>query len=225
MKNSGFFWIGYSDLMTSLFFIVLVLFMVTIALYKEKTNELEKQKESYKLEAEMLQEIRNIDNALAGLREDYFEFDPVYKRYIMKINVKFVKNKYNIPSSYEEDLIKAGDVLFEKIKSLIDENKDIDYLLVIECNAQRVKGYNKKETADGGYRLSYKRALSLYNLWQRHGNDFKGLGNQCEIIIAGSGYFGKSRNQFSEMNRRFTIQITPKIGRFLNIKSESDTIH
>ena len=41
MKKSSFFWVGYADLMTSLFFIMLVLFVVTISFlqFKMKENE------------------------------------------------------------------------------------------------------------------------------------------------------------------------------------------
>jgi hypothetical protein len=45
--------------------------------------------------------------------------------------------------------------------------------------------------------------------------DFKKFKN-CEIIIAGSGYFGKSRDENEELNRRFSIQITPKLRKLDN---------
>ena len=34
MKKSGFFWVSFSDLMMSLFFIMLVLYVISFALYK-----------------------------------------------------------------------------------------------------------------------------------------------------------------------------------------------
>ena len=47
--------------------------------------------------------------------------------------------------------------------------------------------------------------------------DFRDLGSQCEIIIAGSGYFGYSRDVDNESNnRKFSIQVTSKVGKILN---------
>ena len=61
------------------------------------------------------------------------------------------------------------------------------------------------------------RALSLFNYWKKIGADFNSLGSQCEVILAGSGYFSQSRDEENENNnRRFTIQVTSKVGKFLN---------
>jgi hypothetical protein len=58
--------------------------------------------------------------------------------------------------------------------------------------------------------------LSLYTFWQKNGYDFSDLGSQCEVIIAGSGYFSQSRDLKDENNnRRFSIQVTSKVGKFL----------
>ncbi len=40
MKKKNFFWVGYSDLLTSLFFVMLVLFVVTFIILKKKNDEL-----------------------------------------------------------------------------------------------------------------------------------------------------------------------------------------
>ena len=40
MKKSGFFWVGFADLMTSLFFIMLVLYVVSFTLFKVNISEL-----------------------------------------------------------------------------------------------------------------------------------------------------------------------------------------
>ena len=39
MKKSNFFWVGFADLMTSLFFIMLVLFIVTVVVLENKMKE------------------------------------------------------------------------------------------------------------------------------------------------------------------------------------------
>lgn len=43
MRKDNFFWISYSDLMTSLFFIMMVLFVVTIGYLQYQKNATEKQ--------------------------------------------------------------------------------------------------------------------------------------------------------------------------------------
>ena len=42
MKKSSFFWIGYSDLMTSMFFIMLVLFVMAIGYLQVKIKDNER---------------------------------------------------------------------------------------------------------------------------------------------------------------------------------------
>ena len=71
MKNKIFFWVGYSDLMTSMFFIMMVLFIITVAV-------LQKQKE---VTENILNEIRSVQKALSELDAEYFEFDGINKRY------------------------------------------------------------------------------------------------------------------------------------------------
>jgi outer membrane protein OmpA-like peptidoglycan-associated protein len=102
------------------------------------------------------------------------------------------------------------------MEAVIDTNNAIDYLLVIEGNTQRFN-MNWINNPDGGYRLSYRRALALYNYWNENGINFRNLGLQCEVMIAGSGYFSQSRDEVrEERNRRFTIQVTSKVGKYLN---------
>lgn len=46
MKHNSFFWASYADLMTSLFFIMLVLFILTTVMLKRQVDEIEKVKEA-----------------------------------------------------------------------------------------------------------------------------------------------------------------------------------
>ncbi len=62
------------------------------------------------------------------------------------------------------------------------------------------------------YILSYKRALALYNKWDSQGFDFRKY--NTEILIVGSGFNGINRdNVIEDNNKRFVIQIIPKISR------------
>ncbi|WP_223445766.1 flagellar motor protein MotB [Polaribacter litorisediminis] len=212
MKKSGFFWVSYADLMTSLFFIMLVLYVISFAILQSKQSTLEAQ-------ANQLKEIKNVQKAIESLDTTYYHFDTENKRYKLNIDVRFKSNSSNIldiPNNTRRSLGKAGKNLYDKVKSIIDTSKTIDYLLIIEGNAQRSNN-NWLRNPNMGYDLSYKRALSLFNYWKKIGADFNSLGSQCEVILAGSGYFSQSRDEENENNnRRFTIQVTSKVGKFLN---------
>jgi len=214
MKKSGFFWVSFADLMTSLFFIMLVLYVISFAILQSKQGALEAQ-------AQQLEEIKNIQKAIENLDSTYYQFDEENKRYKLNIDAKFRPNSSNIldiPTDKRIEIAKAGKNLYDKVKSIIDTSKTIDYLLIIEGSTQR---YNRNwiDNSNLGYKLSYQRALSLYDYWKQQDADFRQLGSQCEVIIAGSGYYSQSRDEQNENNnRRFTIQVTSKVGKFLHKK-------
>jgi len=174
--------------------------------------------------ADQLKKIENIQLALEGLDENYFTFDRVNKRYKLQVMASFLSGSdkiLDIPLPIRQELFRAGTVLYAKVKEVIDRNPSVDYLLIIEGNAQR-SNQNWITIPNKGYKLSYGRALSLFNYWKSRGLDFKDLGSQCEIIIAGSGYFGYSRDNNEENNRKFSIQVTSKVGKLLNKKNNDE---
>lgn len=208
--NNNLFWISYSDIMTSLFFVMLVLFVVSYAFFRYEAARvavLEKQKE----------EIQTIDAALRSLDKNYFIFNKENKRYRLNIPVEFKPSDDNIYVIDEEilnELYSAGNKLYSRLDSLLDGIQQAHLLLVIEGNTQR-HADNWINSPDVGYKLSYKRALALYNFWIDKGLDFRSLtekhDSRFELIIAGSGYFGLNREEDgSPLNRRFTLQITSK---------------
>lgn len=204
-KSSDFFWPSFTDLMTSLFFIMLVLYVLT---YLKLSN----QKKATELQ---LREIKKIQDAVKALPEKYFKYDPVNQRYKLNLYVNFLSNKSNINDldiNTRENLYEAGKSISSLMQKLNSSNKNVSYLLIIEGNTQRSDlNLNYIKMPDVGYKLSYERSLSLVNFWQSKGLDFKKIDN-CELMIVGSGYFGKSREANEDENRKFTIQITPKIG-------------
>ena len=212
MKKSGFFWVSYGDLMTSLFFVMLVLYVISFTILQSKQTELQAA-------ADQLKKLEDIQLALEGLDENYFKFDRVNKRYKLQVMTSFNSGSdkiLDIPKPLREKIFNAGKVLYAKIEQVIKDNPTVDYLLVIEGNTQRSK-QNWINDPDRGYRLSYRRSLSLFNYWKNNGLDFRDLGSQCEIIIAGSGYYGYSRDQSNERNnRKFSIQVTSKVGKLLS---------
>ena len=201
-NNDNLFWVSYSDIMTSLFFIMLVLFVVTAGYYYNR----------YQITQDKLNEIDAIETALSSLDRNYFNFNEENKRYRLNIDVRFNPREANInvmPTEILDSLYNAGSILYQTIDSLIINNERTHLLLVIEGNNQRPDNYQNE--IDFGYTNSYKRALALFNFWKERGLNFYDFGERCEVIIAGSGYFGLAREEIDPtLNRRFTLQITSK---------------
>jgi len=207
------FWPSYADLMTSLFFVMMVLYVLTFV-------KLKHDQDIFRVDAQRYQKLKDIEKSLSYLDQEYFEFDDENKRYRMKTDMQFRSGSYDIndiPDNQRSELREAGRELYELISTLAKDNPDVSYVIVLEGNTahQKINGvWNYESMPDLGYNLSYSRALSLYNFWRARGYDFKGFDN-CEILIAGSGYFGKSRDKRDESkNKKFTIQITGNIGQF-----------
>jgi len=211
MKSKNLFWVSYSDLMTSMFFIMLVLFILAVGyLYHQK-----------RATEEQLREIKNIQTALRNIDDENFSFNEESYRYYLNANVKFPENSAKMDSlspESREKLLETGQSLYSSLKKLIKRNESINYLMVVEGNTQRWD-QNWIEIPNVGYRLSYRRALSLVNFWKKNGINFYDLAPNCELLIAGSGYFGQSRvgdEPGNPKNRRFTVQITSKVGKYLS---------
>jgi outer membrane protein OmpA-like peptidoglycan-associated protein len=196
----NFFWPSYADLMTSLFFIMLVLYVLTFL----------KLKFQQKATVEQLNKIKEIQKSVKELPEKYFQYQPEYKRFTITQQIQFEKKQSIINPGDYEYLLGVG----KSIKNLIAKlkrkypNDDIRYLLVIE-------GMASNDSYDKNYELSYERAFALFKFWRSKGIVFDE--KICEVQIAGSGIGGTGRYANGEefKNQRFLIQIVPKIG---NIK-------
>jgi len=80
-KKRDFFWLSYSDLMTSLFFVMLVLFVLVYTMQNKMIGELaEKGKE--------LDRIKEIEKAVNNIDSRYFRYDHVNKKHILNNNSK-----------------------------------------------------------------------------------------------------------------------------------------
>ena len=96
-KRESFFWTSYSDLMTSLFFIMLTLFVLAIALLHREVVQIGKERDATEAELKKINEIRT---AVQSIDSTYFSYDPAYKKHILKTEVlndkKFeqIKNKF-----------------------------------------------------------------------------------------------------------------------------------
>ena len=198
-KKESFFWTSYSDLMTSLFFVMLVLFILVIVLLHKRMEATEAQ----------LQAIKEIATSTEDLtKSDYFIYRSDYKKYVLNVQGKYPRGKADLndiiaPDKDEQlsNLENAG----KEIQKFLSNHSKNQYVLIVEGQASRDNYlYN--------YELSYQRALALMRFWvEQKGISF---GNNCEILISGSGD-GKldthsMRETVETENQRFLIHILPK---------------
>jgi len=210
-KKNDFFWISYSDLMTSLFFIMLILFVLVYSIMKcQHYIIIEYQKERKKIE--------EIKAAIKNLDPEYFKYDSINKYHEFQTNIEFTSKKHDIPKKYYGILKEAGKALEKVLNDSTNKEFDIKYIVIIEGMAARYTDplkYKKHFTPKNinyTYKLSYDRAKEVYQFWVNNGIKFNE--KIVEIIIAGSGWFGAGRYTGKDegKNKRILIQIIPKIG-------------
>lgn len=200
-KKRDFFWLSYSDLMTSLFFVMLVLFVLVYTIQNKMIGELgEKGRE--------LDRIKEIEKTVNNIDTTYFKYDSDNKKHILNMQFLFPTGSYDISKIVPDkrtDLLKAGNVIKQLILKYPEE-ENIKYLIVVE-------GQASKDNWVGNDDLSYHRAQSLIKYWEQNNTGLDKLKN-CEIIVAGSGEKGIPRTQpdVGSSNQRFLITIVPKIG-------------
>lgn len=196
-KNTGFFWASFTDLMISLFFIMLVLYILTFVELKTQQQATETQ----------LNRIKEIQAAVKELPQDYFTYQSEYKRFSLNKQIQFPKGKKEISVIDQEYLLNVGRKIEELISKLKTKyrGENIKYLIIIE-GMSSIDGYSLNDE------LSYQRALSLARLWKVNNIEFDP--NYCELQIAGSGTggIGRFKDDEESKNQRFLIQIVPKIG-------------
>jgi len=222
MKNNNIFWIGYSDLMTSMFFIMLVLFVMAIGYLqvKNKENErliteLKKREQGLIKEKEKLEKLLNLEKQFEPLINDSsFYYLPDCKKFIVKdlmgIEI-FEPNLFAIRQEYIQRTIDAGNRIKDFLILLNRQNPELSYLLVIEGNMANTFDQSTSIDENYGYLISYQRALSVYKLWLRHNINFRNY--NVEVMLCGSGFNGLCRDDIEENNKRFSIQIIPKVSK------------
>lgn len=208
-KKESFFWTSYSDLMTSLFFVMLVLFVLVVLLLHNRMLSIEGER---KATQSQLDKITEIQNATENIDSKYFQYDNEFKRHTLKdINVSFNKGSsdiLDISDADREKLRLAGRSILSFMSRAERELPDARYMLILE-------GQSSKDDYIYNDELSYQRALSLYRYWLYHNIPIDKLKN-CEIIISGSGQSSKFRIEpdvaNNDKNQRFVIHIIPKPG-------------
>lgn len=214
-KKESFFWTSYSDLMTSLFFIMLTLFVLVIVLLHKRMEATERQ----------LEEIKKVEASTKELgRSKNFAYKSEYKKYVLDVRCFFDDTRHELADLQADtaSLHQAG----TEIKEFLDRNESNQYLLIIEGQASR----NSTRWTDANYDWSFRRALTLMKFWKDI--CLIDFGANCKIQIAGSGdgrynfgYTGgedterfrlldatlmRERGSKEKENQRFVIRIIPK---------------
>lgn len=197
-KKESFFWTSYADLMTTLFFVMLVLFVLVIVLLHKRMEVTEAQ----------LQEIKKVEQSTKDLSRVYFKYRPDYKKYVLTIQVRYPAGKSDLcdiistnKDGQLQQLAEAG----REIQSFLKSHSENQYILIIE-------GQASKDSYLYNYELSYQRALSLMRFWIEDSHII--FDNNCEILISGSGDGKLDTHSMRETNeaenQRFLIHILPK---------------
>ncbi len=215
-KKKSYFWASYTDLMTSLFFVMLVLYVLTFAMLKREKKKLEDYMKEIEVDAKKYREILEVEEEVKKLEEsEDFVYEEEFKRLIPTRQINFKPQRYDIPNEDKKYLLQIGKQVEELIKN--DEGRDdVKYLIIIEgmaskdSNLKSKIGTNEYKVLEQyNYELSYRRAYSLYKFWLRM--DLKLNTDASEVLISGSGIGGVGRDVVEAKNQRFLIQIIPKI--------------
>ena len=196
--KESFFWTSYSDLMTSLFIIMLVLFVLVIVLLHKRMEATINE----------LAEIKKVEASTRDLEGKYFSYNKEYEKFILNIDCQFLVRQYDInllDQSTRDKLMDAG----KQVKDFLERHSENQYLVIVEGQASA----NSAAWTEFNYNLSYQRALSLIKFWATNPN-VKFSSKNCELQIAGSGDGRLSaktmRDPVNEKNQRFLIYIIPK---------------
>ena len=221
-KKESFFWTSYSDLMTSLFFVMLVLFVLVIILLQIKIKEQEGQIKVQTGLIRLLERITQIDKQFEPLiNSGTFQYYPKSKKFVAKDLIGheiFNPNQTVILPQFRDKTITVGREVEKLLKALSKENPDFSYQLVIEGNMANKWDMSLNKDRDDGYKISYERALAVYQLWRNDSIDLRKY--NTEILICGSGFNGEDRDNIEENNKRFSIQIIPKISSRNNLEKK-----
>lgn len=215
MKESkDFFWPSYVDLMTALFLTMLVMFVLSYKLFHDKEAGLRAANKQLNVQLREKKKLDEIKAALKRLESDYFTYNQRYKRYELNFPVTFAPQSAVLPAVAQTPLVKAGRFLLNQMKAL-ETNDNVQYLIVVEGRAAKDLRFPASDprNADGPAvrQLSYSRALAVIRLWEQAGLRFP---SNLEVVAAGSGFRGAGRYTGNQeaLNKRFIIQVQPKIG-------------
>lgn len=188
--------------MTSLFLVMLVLFVLVIVLLY---NQNRKTAELLAISEKKLEEIRKVEESTKDLESEYFKYNEEFEKFNLQIKCWFPVDEYDINLLKEDtrdSLVNAG----KQIVQFLNNHKDNKYLVIIEGQASKIG------PSQHNYILSYQRALSLIYFWKDSAK--LRFPKNCELQIAGSGdgtlNVVAMREPEEAKNQRFLVYVIPK---------------
>lgn len=214
-SKKSFFWASYADLMTSLFFLIVVLFIMTIVELKQidatpfEVKELREERDSllmlnYKMKLrqkqynEELNSMKYLANATQAHIDKINEINDATKNldpnYFVYDSIN-KKHKLNFDVRFRIDDDKINNISkIERNKLLSVGRELVSFINNASENTPEVQyllvieGQASRDGVDKmdyNYDLSYRRARNLKKFWDNNNIHF-GRGN-CEVLISGSG--------------------------------------
>ena len=207
-NNSGSFWPSYVDIMTTLFAIMLVLFVVSYSRFKNKEEQLKSLVDEYENIITVYSTVGSIDST------EYFGYNKEYLKHLFTVDVEYQQKEYridklkldvidkNAADNKRDSIVQAGKLIkktileLEKtsgIKTALQSDSthnNIKFLVVIEGQASKIS-FNIDDWHNN-YTLSYLRASFLNEFWKENNIDLASI-PRCELIISGSGEGGVPR--------------------------------
>ena len=154
--KESFFWTSYSDLMTSLFIIMLVLFVLVIVLLHKRMEATIIEKEQIE---KILEEIKKVEASTRDLEGKYFSYNKEYEKFILNIDCQFPVRQYDInllDEGTRSKLMDAG----QQVKDFLERHSDNQYLVIVEGQASA----NSETWTEYNYNLSFQRAPLILRL-------------------------------------------------------------
>ncbi len=205
-NQQGSFWIGYSDLMTSLFFVFLVMATALAVGFRYQAS-------IYKTDAMELRRIREISGAAERLTDNgRFQYNATCDRYELAYEFEFEQRSDIIPNSAKPELVAAGREI-ERVLGAVSDTSNVRFKIIVEGRAARYID-DDRLNGDGEFRnkeLSYRRALALWLLWKERGIELESP--TTEVLISGAGFDGACRYPAVRgeegKNKRIIVQVVP----------------
>lgn len=211
-EDENSFWISYSDILSSLLIIILLVTVYVIfELTQTKKNVTENLEEITKAELVRKETLEEIQSTLKQYGVDVEIANNYSVLRIPESTLAFESNNYRIPYEMEDELIKIGQVILK----VLSEGDTEDYFDTIFIEGHTDIRPSKREMGNLG--LSTFRAISVWNFWRsRVSEEYSQLSNLQGDKMFSVGGYGESRpaieNQITEedyrKNRRIDIRFT-----------------
>ena len=207
-RSNGSFWPSYVDIMTTLFAIMLVLFVVSYSRFKNKEEQLKSLVDEYENIITVYSTVGSIDST------EYFGYNKEYLKHLFTVDVEYQQKEYridklkldeidkNAANNKRDSIIQAGKLIQNTILKLEETggieatlhsdstHNNIKFLVVIEGQASKIS-FNVDDWHNN-FTLSYLRASFLNEFWKENNIDLASI-PRCELIISGSGEGGVPR--------------------------------